>query len=142
MFIIFGSRTIKSRIEGAMPLVNQCPNCRGTLYKTEYTRFFTLFFLPIFPIDSGQTCYRCDNCGNAYEVNENPRPIYVQNMPQTEAVGVQPVSKVVETPMVDVDERTKEEIRNMNRTEAISFCREKYDLSIKDAKALIASFTA
>lgn len=53
------------------------------------------------------------------------------------------IKKILESPnqelaiLTKIDEETKESIKQMNRNEAIEFCIEKFNLSIKDAKRLI-----
>jgi hypothetical protein len=46
-----------------------CPHCRNhTSYRLrEVTRYFTLFFLPIFPTGSGQRFVECDHCGSQFK---------------------------------------------------------------------------
>ncbi len=77
MIIIFGTRGLKTKVSSEPPLTNQCPNCSGTLYLKNYKRWFTLFFIPIFPINTVDTFYECGNCKSAY--SEKIRDILNQN---------------------------------------------------------------
>jgi len=69
MFIVFGTTSIKSKLEDGHPLPNMCPNCKSTLIKKRYRRWFTLFFIPIFPFDTIDTFYECEKCSSAYSQN-------------------------------------------------------------------------
>jgi len=66
MFIIFGSTGIKSRVKDEQALFGSCPNCSGDLHLKRYTRWFTLFFIPIFPFNSLESFYECNSCSSAY----------------------------------------------------------------------------
>jgi tetratricopeptide (TPR) repeat protein len=67
--ILFGSRTIVSD-EAAEPLVARCPRCgrEANLRARGYRHWFTLFFIPIFPI-SGRTRFtQCSACGAQFQL--------------------------------------------------------------------------
>jgi ssDNA-binding Zn-finger/Zn-ribbon topoisomerase 1 len=67
MFIIFGTR---GRLTNASPsevLHGSCPGCRGDLVLKENKTWFTLFFMPIFPITSKGKFYQCNRCEGAYK---------------------------------------------------------------------------
>jgi len=69
MFIVFGA---KSRISKARPidvLPNACPNCRGDLRLSIVKRWFTLYWIPIFPYSSLETIYHCKGCESSYRQN-------------------------------------------------------------------------
>jgi hypothetical protein len=66
MFIIFGTR---GRITAANPqdiLESSCPACQGDLELKVNKTWFTLFFLPIFPVNTNGTFYHCSQCDSAY----------------------------------------------------------------------------
>ncbi len=68
MFLIFGVQGIKRRVEGEEVLENCCPSCgSGDLIPTSFRNWFTLFFIPIFPVSSGRLIYRCDQCKNSFD---------------------------------------------------------------------------
>lgn len=66
MFIIFGTTGLKTKVKDEQPLINSCPNCSGDLLFKKYTRWFTLFFIPVFPINTMDRFYECNNCNSAY----------------------------------------------------------------------------
>ncbi|HPF10913.1 MAG TPA: zinc-ribbon domain-containing protein [Flavobacteriaceae bacterium] len=68
MFIIFGTRGIKHQIKESEVLSNACPNCNnGDLIHKRYRRWFTLFFIPVIPLDSLDRFYECSRCRSAYK---------------------------------------------------------------------------
>jgi hypothetical protein len=69
--VIFGWRTISTR-ESADPVMLMCPNCREEHWFTGklYRRWFTLFFLPVVPLEpasSGTRTCQCDGCKTIFE---------------------------------------------------------------------------
>lgn len=66
MFIVFGTTGMKTRISDEAPLINSCPNCSKDLVLKKYRRWFTLFFIPIFPFETIDTFYECTSCSSAY----------------------------------------------------------------------------
>jgi hypothetical protein len=63
--IIFGSCTLPSargKISG------YCPDCRGPRVFQGFGRstWFTLYFIPVFPIGSAGGYYQCTSCGSAF----------------------------------------------------------------------------
>ncbi len=74
MFIIFGTRGLKHTVKDSPVLSNSCPNCNnGNLQNKLYRRWFTLFFIPVIPLDTVDRFYECDSCKSAY--NENIKTI-------------------------------------------------------------------
>jgi len=65
MFIIYGTRGNFSDLSRGE---FDCPHCRNhTSYRLrEVKRYFTLFFLPIFPTGSGLRFVECDSCGSQF----------------------------------------------------------------------------
>jgi hypothetical protein len=64
--IIYGSRGVISDLsEGDF----DCPHCQNHAdYKLkQLRRFFTLFFIPFFPISSGVRFVECDHCGSQFQ---------------------------------------------------------------------------
>jgi hypothetical protein len=63
--IIYGSRGVYSELSSGD---FSCPHCRrGASYRLrQIRRYFTLFFLPIFPIGSGVRFVECDDCGSQF----------------------------------------------------------------------------
>lgn len=67
MFIIFGTRGIKHTISDSPVLENSCPNCdNGSLVNKLYRRWFTLFFIPMIPLDVVDRFYECSHCKSAF----------------------------------------------------------------------------
>ena len=64
--IIFGARTRFSRSKIGEVLKKACPNCRGDLELSDLKRWFTLYFIPIFPFSTIETLYKCKDCEKAY----------------------------------------------------------------------------
>ena len=67
--ILFGSRAIVSN-ESAAPVETRCPRCgqQTGLVPKSYRNWFTLFFVPVFPI-SGRTQFcQCTHCGAQFQV--------------------------------------------------------------------------
>ena len=78
MFILFGTRSLKHKISKSDILHKSCPHCNeGSLIHKLYRRWFTLFFIPIIPLDSIDKFYECDSCGSAY--NEKIKSILNKN---------------------------------------------------------------
>ncbi|UOB19331.1 TerB family tellurite resistance protein [Abyssalbus ytuae] len=74
MFIIFGTRGLKHTVKEGDTLYNSCPNCQqGNLVSKLYRRWFTLFFIPVIPLDVIDRFYECDKCSGAY--NENVKSV-------------------------------------------------------------------
>ena len=66
--IIWGTRGITSTVEDGE---FHCPRCdERNEYKLKQVRpFFTLFFLPIFPIGGAQRYVECGQCGTPFEAD-------------------------------------------------------------------------
>jgi tetratricopeptide (TPR) repeat protein len=64
IFIFFGSRGIVSN-DSAAPIKQRCPRCgRETeLVAKRYRNWFTLFFIPVFPISAPRKFIQCVSCG-------------------------------------------------------------------------------
>lgn len=67
MFILFGTRGLKHTVSDSPVLPNACPNCKdGDLVNKLYRRWFTLFFIPVIPLDVIDRFYQCSKCESAY----------------------------------------------------------------------------
>jgi predicted Zn-dependent protease len=62
--ILFGSRNIVSS-DSAPPVQTVCPNCgqHSTIVGKHYRTWFTLFFIPIFPMSGAHPLTQCTTCG-------------------------------------------------------------------------------
>jgi zinc-ribbon family len=67
MFIIFGTRNRLTNVSPGETLPGSCPGCRGDLVLKENKTWFTLFFMPIFPITSKGKFYQCTRCEGTYK---------------------------------------------------------------------------
>ncbi len=66
MIIIWGSRALKRR-EGTLRYNCMiCPSSSLTVHS--YRKWFTLFFIPIFPIGSREYYVKCRECRNSYKM--------------------------------------------------------------------------
>lgn len=63
--IIFGTRGVQRRRDGGE---FHCPDCQAarTYSLKEVRRFFTLYFIPLIPLDSRGSFVECDACGAAF----------------------------------------------------------------------------
>jgi transcription elongation factor Elf1 len=68
--IIWGLRS-RSKSLGQRTL--NCPNCHrdAMTAAVQSRRWFTLFFIPLFPISAKKTIARCGLCGFQYEVSSD-----------------------------------------------------------------------
>jgi len=84
MFIIFGTRGMKHTVKDSDVLANSCPNCNnGNLNHKLYRRWFTLFFIPMIPLDVIDRFYECDACKSVY--NENVKSVLAQSQEEIDA---------------------------------------------------------
>jgi hypothetical protein len=64
VFVIFGTRTVKTPIRNGLKLRRVCGRCRLLSQMQEYRsrEYFTLFFIPIFPVSKGEGLLVCERC--------------------------------------------------------------------------------
>ncbi|MES4792066.1 MAG: hypothetical protein C4321_02945 [Chloroflexota bacterium] len=67
MFILFGSRR-RLKITDPEGVVAPCPNCgkEARFIEKKVRNWFTLYFLPIFPMDKGLRFVECSHCHEQY----------------------------------------------------------------------------
>src|SRR5829696_7749936 len=68
--LLFGTRAITSNDAATPPVQTQCPRCarQTTLVPRSYRNWFTVFFIPVFPI-SGRTAFtECSSCRSQFPV--------------------------------------------------------------------------
>jgi hypothetical protein len=70
MFIIFGSKTVKTPVKNGLNLRKHCGGCRLLSDMQEHIsrQYFTLFFIPIFPTSKGESLLVCNRCGASFYV--------------------------------------------------------------------------
>src|SRR5258708_10332267 len=68
--ILFGSRNLIGA-DAAPPLQTQCPRCGNatTLVGKSYRPWFTVFFIPIFPIGGRSRFSQCTSCKAQFPVS-------------------------------------------------------------------------
>lgn len=66
MFIIFGTRGRVSNSSDGEVLHHACPRCSCDLESKDLKQWFTLFFIPIFPVNTIESFYQCNGCGATY----------------------------------------------------------------------------
>lgn len=89
MFLIFGTQGVKRIAKEEPVLGRMCPSCgSGDLEPKTYRNWFTLFFIPVFPISSGRLIYECNQCGSnfnegirdhVHEIVDNPSVVGADN---------------------------------------------------------------
>jgi len=68
--LLFGSRQIISDDASAQPVETLCPRCSqvATIVGKSYRTWFTLFFLPVFPMGKSVAFSQCTACGGQFPV--------------------------------------------------------------------------
>jgi len=72
MFFIIGEQTVKTRVKDGMYLLKYCPKCNSTtrMYESSMRDYFTLFFIPLFPVEKGESVLTCPGCNTSYIMQE------------------------------------------------------------------------
>ena len=70
MFIIFGAKTVKTPVKNGLNLRKYCDRCRllSDLREHSFRQYFTLFFIPVFPISKGESSLVCNRCGASFYI--------------------------------------------------------------------------
>ena len=76
-FIIFGTKGRITNSGRTDTLSNACPNCKSDLRLKDLSQWFTLFFIPIFPMKKVDTFYQCESCDKSYK--ESAREKLLEN---------------------------------------------------------------
>ena len=68
--LLFGTRAMISDDRDARPVEAVCPRCnqRAQIVGKTYRNWFTVFFIPIFPISGAQRFSQCSNCGAQFPI--------------------------------------------------------------------------
>jgi tetratricopeptide (TPR) repeat protein len=90
--ILFGSRNLIGPDEGD-PIQTQCPRCNAntTIVGKSYRPWFTLFFLPVFPIGGKQRFSQCVSCKAQFSLPVNElrnRLAGAQQQQSQQAIGL------------------------------------------------------
>jgi tetratricopeptide (TPR) repeat protein len=67
--LLFGTRAIESH-DSVPPVRTVCPHCNQSadIVGKAYRQWFTVFFIPVFPISGSTRFSRCTNCGATFQV--------------------------------------------------------------------------
>ena len=123
MILIFGTRGRITRSSEKDILDKACPNCSADLELKDLKKWFTLFFMPVFPFNTLDTFYQCNNCESSYK--KSAREALLSNSSEKEALekearklfGVTLVACM--THMANIDgEISDEEIAEINDVKA------------------------
>jgi hypothetical protein len=70
MFIIFGAKTVKKPVKKGLNLRKHCGRCHflSDLREHSHRQYFTLFFIPVFPISKGESFLVCNRCGASFYI--------------------------------------------------------------------------
>jgi zinc-ribbon family len=70
MFILFGAKTVKTPVKNGLNLRKHCDRCRllSDLREHSFRQYFTLFFIPVFPISKGESMLVCNRCGASFYI--------------------------------------------------------------------------
>ena len=68
--LLFGTRAIVSNDSDARPVTAVCPRCgqRAEILGKTVRTWFTVFFLPVFPMGAAKRFSQCSNCGAQFPV--------------------------------------------------------------------------
>jgi hypothetical protein len=70
MFILFGAKTVKTPVKNGLNLRKHCDRCRllSDLREHRFRQYFTLFFIPVFPISKGESMLVCNRCSASFYI--------------------------------------------------------------------------
>lgn len=70
MFILFGAKTVKTPVKNGLNLRKHCDRCHllSDLREHSFRQYFTLFFIPVFPISKGESMLVCKRCGASFYI--------------------------------------------------------------------------
>ena len=70
MFLLFGSKTVKTPVKNGLNIRKHCDRCHFLSDLREHCsrQFFTLFFIPVFPISKGESLLICNRCGASFYI--------------------------------------------------------------------------
>src|SRR5262245_20065590 len=70
MFIIFGTKMVKTPEKNGLNLRKHCARCHFLSDMQEHSskQYFTLFFIPVFPVSKGESTLVCNRCGASFYI--------------------------------------------------------------------------
>ena len=73
MFILFGTKPVKRRVKNGQRYQRYCSTCGCTreLEEFRWANYFTLYFIPLFPIQKGESVWICPVCDSVYNLEAN-----------------------------------------------------------------------
>ncbi len=78
MFILFGTRRMNKVLKQG--IYKTCPICDSSSFSIMHTwSWFTLFFIPVFPISSKDYIFVCERCNNGFKVNKDEALIHASS---------------------------------------------------------------
>ncbi len=68
--IIFGVKGVKKRVKGGLKIQKYCPKCLCVqeLQEFRWAKYFSLYFIPVFPVEKGESVLTCVGCGTSYVI--------------------------------------------------------------------------
>lgn len=73
MFLVWGSRWKYEAVPGGMRVEKRCPECdrTGVFVEVKPTRYFTLYWLPLFELERKRTVLECPFCKSCFYIKED-----------------------------------------------------------------------
>ncbi len=70
IFILMGTKPVKREVAGGVRLRQTCPVCGvlSELRECQVRNYFTLFFIPVFPLGKGASMMSCSRCQSAFSL--------------------------------------------------------------------------
>ena len=70
MFVLFGTKTVKRPVRDGLHIEKHCPKCRRTreMQEFQWQKFFSLYFIPLFPIEKGENALKFLACDSSYDI--------------------------------------------------------------------------
>ncbi len=71
--LILGVDRKKKPVKNGLIVRRYCPNCRSERELREYRvrRYFALFFIPLIPVDKGESLLMCSGCRHLYQIHDD-----------------------------------------------------------------------
>jgi zinc ribbon protein len=70
MFIIFGTKMVKTPVKNGLILRKHCARCHflSDMREHSFRQYFTLFFIPVFPTSKGESILVCNRCDASFYI--------------------------------------------------------------------------
>jgi hypothetical protein len=68
--IIFGTRNVKRLVKDGLMIEKYCSKClcKRELREFQWRRYFSLFFIPLIPLEKGESILTCTVCYSSYHI--------------------------------------------------------------------------